>query len=298
MKSLLLNQIVYKAIAEGDAPLVSVQVPITVSVLMSTYAGETAPNLRACLNSIAAQTVRPDQLVLVVDGPVGNEQERVIAAFGEAHKDMELILVRLPVSAGLANAMAVGMQHCNGSYIMRMDSDDLCEPDRLELQKAYAQANPEIDVISSWSEEFFEDGSPSQLKASPVMHQAIVQGLHWRNILVHPTILVKTEAMLRAGGYQPSFGRLEDYDLFVRLALSGARFHVIPKVLVRVRSSLEQRKRRGGWGYALNEIRFRTACLRAGFINWREFVVVTSMYVIFRLASGTMRRRLYALART
>ena len=125
-----------------------------------------------------------------------------------------------------------------------------------------------------------------------------MRALKWRNVIQHSTVFLKADTLRAVGGYQAEYGLLEDYDLFVRLAVHGARFHIIPKVLVRIRSSIDQRKRRGGLRYCANEVRFRTACFRAGFLTAGEFVLVTGMYTVFRLVSGSFRNRLYALART
>ncbi|HSP25523.1 MAG TPA: glycosyltransferase [Saliniramus sp.] len=279
-------------------PLAPVLARPTSSMLMSTYARETAENLEACLASIRSQTVVPDQLVLVVDGPVGADQEAVLARFAQDPGEIQLTVLRLPENVGLAAAMNAGLALCTGMYTMRMDSDDLCEPDRVEKQLAYAAAHPEIDVVSSWSAEFFDDGSPGMIKASPVSHDSILAALRWRNVLVHPTICVRTATLRGIGGYRSCFGLLEDYDLYVRLAQAGAQFHVIPKVLLRMRVSHDQRVRRGGAKYALHEFRFRVEHYRTGFIGLREFILVTSLYSVFRLVSGRLRGRLYSLART
>jgi len=205
--------------------------------------------------------------------------------------------VRLPANVGLAAAMNAGLARCDGDWIMRHDSDDLCTPDRLAVQWDYLRAHPDVDIVSSWSEEFYHDGAAPQLKASPTGHRAVVQALRWRNVLVHPTVLVRAETLRRVGGYRADYGRLEDYDLFVRLAQAGARFHVIPKVLVRVRSSTDQKKRRGGIAYCGSELRFRVACYRSGFLGLWQFLCITPLYLAFRLASGDMKRVLYRLAR-
>ncbi|KAB0267736.1 glycosyltransferase [Microvirga brassicacearum] len=268
-----------------------------VSVLMSTYKFESAANLATSLESIEAQSILPDQLVLVVDGPIGMDQECVIADFIE-RAIIPMTLVRQSTNRGLAEAMNAGLCHCTGDFIMRMDSDDICDNDRLEKQLSYSQNHPDIDVIGTWSEEFFEDGAPPKIKVSPTDHEAIIQALHWRNILHHPTLLIRTSALRRVAGYRAKYGFLEDYDLFVRLALSGARFHVIPKVLTRIRSGIDQRSRRGGLRYLVNDVRFRMECLRTGFLTRGEFLATTLMYSVFRLVSGGFRRRLYALART
>lgn len=275
---------------------------LTVSVLMSTYSGETGSNLNESLASMLDQTLLPDQIVLVVDGPVSSDQERVIEHFvslTRAHSNGVVFdLVRRSSRGGLAIAMNDGLERCTGQYVMRMDSDDVAVRERLSLQIAYATGRPDIDVVSSWSEEFFEDGAASQLKVSPCDHEHVVRALRWRNVLVHPTVLIRASTLRRVGAYRAEFGKLEDYDLFVRLVMASAKFHVIPKALVRVRSSILQRGRRGGWSYVIGEIKFRIWCLRSGFMSLREFIVVTCLYIGFRLVSATARRRLYSLARS
>ena len=270
----------------------------SISVLMSTYAKEKASNLEAALESLWTQTELPDEVVLVLDGPVGADQEEVVASFAARGGRPELVVVRLDANQGLATALNAGLERCRGTYVARMDSDDLCHPDRLALQVAYAQRHPDIDMVCSWNDEFFDDGTKSRLKVAPVGHDAVVRALKWRNVIQHSTVFLKADTLRAVGGYQAEYGLLEDYDLFVRLAVHGARFHIIPKVLVRIRSSIDQRKRRGGLRYCANEVRFRAACFRAGFLTVGEFIMVTGMYTVFRLVSGGVRNRLYALART
>src|SRR5262249_2229778 len=142
----------------------------TISVLMSTYAGESGANLSESLESIYAQTVIPDQMVLVVDGPIGADQEEVLARYAKDLRIAEWTLVRLPTNGGLARAMNAGLEHCTGTYIMRADSDDICEPCRLEVQLAYAEVHPETDVIAGWGTEFYDDGRPDPMKTSSVLH--------------------------------------------------------------------------------------------------------------------------------
>jgi glycosyltransferase involved in cell wall biosynthesis len=269
----------------------------TVSALMSTYAGETATNLKESLESIYVQTVSPDQLVLVLDGPVDVGQEEVIARYAFDSRVANLTLIRLPSNGGLARAMNAGLERCSGKYIMRADSDDICDPQRLELQLDYFRAHAETDLVAGWCAEFHDDGRPERWKTSSVHHDAVARALRWRNVLTHGTVLIRREKLRGIGGYRPDFAMLEDYDLYVRLVLSGARFHVIPKVLYRMRTSVEQCRRRGGLRYCLNEIRFRSSCLRLGFLNTTEFVVVTLIYVVFRLIGVSCRDRLYAFVR-
>jgi len=281
----------------GEDSLLNRTTPATVSALMSTYAGETAKNLAESLESIYGQTLAPHQLVLVLDGPIDDSQEAVIAHYAKDCRIVDLTIVRLPSNVGLARALNAGLERCVGQYLMRMDSDDICDPLRLELQLNYFRDHPEIDIVTTWATDFYEDGRPNVIKSSPTCHDAVVRALRWRNVLVHPAVLVRIEAVRAIGGYRRDFGLLEDYDLFVRLALIGAKFHVIPKSLLRLRASTNQRRRRGGLRYCANDIKFRFFCLRTGFLNAREFFVLTSFYTVFRLIGGVLRDRLYSFTR-
>jgi glycosyltransferase involved in cell wall biosynthesis len=259
---------------------------------MSTHAGESHADLAASLESIFGQTVCPDQLVLVIEGSFDLEQEKVIAQFSCDFRIADLRLVRLPAACGLAEALNAGLERCTGSYTMRMDSGDLCDPSRVELQLAYIAAHPDTDVVASWSEESFGDGLPSKVKVSSVHHDAIIHALRWRNILAHPTLCIRTEMLRRIGGYRSAHKTLEAYDLCVRLALEGARFHVVPKVLMQLRN---QKRSHGKLHTYMNEFRFRLDCLSSGFLNMRQFVIATFV-VLLPSVAGERRRPVYVPA--
>jgi glycosyltransferase involved in cell wall biosynthesis len=265
---------------------------------MATHQGETACNLEASLLSLENQILKPDQIVLVIDGPIDDAQTKLINQFIEKKNDIDFTIISLPKNGGLATALNHGLAACEGDYIMRMDSDDLSLPDRLLLEKSYLDAHPKIDLVATWSSEFYDGDEDLCLKISPTEHDAIVQALRWRNIIAHPSILVRKEALMRIGGYRTTVSLLEDYDLYVRLILKGARFHVIPKVLLRVRTNREQRARRGNLQYFLNECRFRYGCFKSGFLNGRQLVISTALYGIFRLIGTPVRGRLYAMVRS
>ena len=269
----------------------------TVSVLMSTYGQERAENLAASLQSIFEQSVPPKQVVLVVDGPIDERQESVIGSFSNDPRVPHFDVIRTPENRGLAAALNTGLEQCVGTYVMRMDSDDLCLPDRLEVQVQYARRNPQIDVVTSWVEEFFDDLPGTRIKSSPIQHDAIVRALRWRNVLSHPTLFVRTSTLRAIGGYSEKYKLLEDYDLYLRMFLTGARFHVIPKVLVRMRTNSAQNRRRGGWSYFLNDLFFRTNYLRKGVLSIGEYLITVLFYFCFRLAPHGFRRRLYTLTR-
>lgn len=269
-----------------------------VSILMATYAREVASNLYASLESLRIQTRPADQIVLVIDGAIDEAQEKVIATFATLDAPWEFTVLRLQQNGGLARALNAGLGVCTRSVIMRMDSDDICLPDRIQVEVEFLETHPEIGLVASWAEEFYhENPSSTRLRVAPTVHDAVVQALRWRNIIVHPSVAIRAHFLRSAEGYNSKFGLLEDYDLWIRLVLAGVRFHVIPKVLIKSRTGMGLNERRGGWRYVTNEVRFRLHFLKAGFLSFNQFLVVTTLYTGFRMISGSLRGRMYAFVR-
>jgi glycosyltransferase involved in cell wall biosynthesis len=181
----------------------------TVSILMATYHGDQPENLRSALNSMFDQTRVADQLVLVIDGPVSHAHNTVISGF-ERDGRVPMTVVRLPENRGLAFALNAGADACSGDWLLRMDSDDIAAADRVETQLAYARARPDIDVITTWCEEFFDDNDTTRLKSSPITHESVVQALKWRNILCHPSMMIRATTLRSVDGYRTDFRYLED----------------------------------------------------------------------------------------
>jgi glycosyltransferase involved in cell wall biosynthesis len=269
----------------------------TVSVLMATYDNDQPAHFAQALETVFNQTRAPEELVLVVDGPIRSESEQVINEYRDDPRIAQVKVHRLAQNYGLAHALNAGLILCEGEWIARMDSDDLALTDRIQVQLDYAEEHPDADVIGSWCEEFSDERPGTRIKSSPITHGSIVSALKWRNVLVHPTIMVRTAILRRFNGYRTNFEKLEDYDLFVRLVLGGARFCVIPKALVKVRVGSGMMVRRGGLKYCWNEIRFRTFCWRSGLLNIRQFIASTLAYLLFRLSGAALRGYLYGLMR-
>jgi glycosyltransferase involved in cell wall biosynthesis len=265
---------------------------------MSTYRNETASNLAAALESIYVQSEPPAEIVLVVDGPVPGDQDDVIATYESDERIGHLKVLRLAQGRGMALALNAGLECCTGTFIARMDSDDICFPERFAEQWRVIREQPKIDIVGSWSAEFREDPMlVTGLKTPPENHRDIIRALTWRNVLVHPSILVRKEAAERIGGWRPTFGDYADYEFYVRLALIGAVFHMIQRPLVRYRTSLAQRQRRSGRQYAIDELNFRLFCYHNAFISLPKFLLITPIYCLFRLTPPALKEHLYQLVR-
>ena len=268
-----------------------------VDFLLTTYRGETGEHLARALDSLYAQGRPAASIVLVIDGPVGADQEDVIATAATSPHVTALRVVRLPARTGLANALNAGLRICDHEFVARMDSDDISAPDRLELQLAVFATRPELDIVFSWQAEFSE--SPAKLtaiKTAPAAHADIVRRLKWRNVLSHPTMLARRRALTSVGGYEDLY-LLEDYDLYMRMVSAGVRLGMVERPLVSVRTTAAQRARRGGWRHVRSELEFRRRCLRRGNLSPTEFVATTILYTLFRLLPPGLRGFTYRLVR-
>ena len=121
------------------------------SVLMSLYAREQPEYLRQCLASLAAQTLPPNEIVLVYDGGLPESLETVVTSFSAS---LPLKIVRLPQNVGLGRALNAGLEACAHEWVCRMDTDDICHPERFERQLAFVASQPQIGVCGSQIDEF------------------------------------------------------------------------------------------------------------------------------------------------
>ena len=122
---------------------------------MSVYCRETARNLETAVKSMLEQTVPPDELVLVCDGPLTDELNSVIDHISKDSPDT-LKVVRLSENIGLGRALQTGLKHASNELIARMDSDDISCPDRCEKQLLFMKKHPGISILGGTIAEFEE----------------------------------------------------------------------------------------------------------------------------------------------
>lgn len=206
------------------------------SVLMSVYKKDSPEFLKIALESIYdKQTRKPDEVVVVFDGPL---TEALYEVLDEFRKNKESIVKYYPqdVNHGLGEALRVGSEQCSGNYILRMDSDDISAPDRFEKQIAYVEEHSEIDVLGTDIAEF--QISPNEenmrIRICPAKHDDIVAMGKRRNPMNHVSVCIKKEALEKAGGYR-SLLLLEDYYLWLNMIASGCKLANINESLVYVR---------------------------------------------------------------
>lgn len=261
------------------------------SVLMSVYYKEKPEYLQQALKSIwDTQTLKPDEIVIVKDGPLTEELDSIISTFKQS---APVKIIQLEKNVGLGIALSIGIKECKNEYIARMDSDDICKPDRFEKQIKYL--NEGYDVVSCWSD-FFEGDINNIIatKKRPEYHKDIVKLSKRRSPVCHAATMYKKTAVLKAGNYI-HFPFYEDYHLWIRMIMAGCRFYNIQESLLLVRSSYEQIGRRGGYSYLKTEIQAHYDFHKLGFLNIFELIRNISFRIIIRLNPIQVRKYLYLL---
>lgn len=261
------------------------------SVLISVYHRERGEFLRAALESVFDQTILPNQVILVEDGPLTEELYGVIEAFKNAHQTLQV--VSLPENVGLGDALNQGLAHCTYDLVARMDSDDICVRDRFEKQLRIFTKRPDLTVVGSWVDEF--STTPSSIRAIrklPECHSDIALFARSKCPVNHPSVMFRKTDVLAVSGYA-SFYLFEDYFLWARLLNAGYKFHNISESLVLMRTGDGLFARRGGWRYALSEIRLQKQFLKMGFIGRLTFIKNVAVRFSVRMMPNKIRTFVY-----
>ena len=261
------------------------------SVLLSVYKKEQPAYLQQSLDSIFAQTLMPDEVVLVKDGPLTEELDQVIENFCQQYSILKI--VPLAQNQGLGKALNEGLKHCSYDLVARMDTDDIAKLNRFEKQVKIFEKHPELDVVGAWIEEF--EGNTKNIisvRELPSEHSTISEFAKRRCPINHPVVMFRKSAVQAAGGYL-HFPLFEDYYLWIRMLLNGAHFYNIPETLLHFRLSPNMFKRRGGWKYAKDEVRFQQKLLDLGFIGRTQFIKNVCVRFIVRILPNNFRGFFY-----
>ena len=257
------------------------------SVSMCVYGGDNPEWFQIAVRSILDQTAKPDEVVLVVDGPVPEALDAVICQF---RQDPVFRVIRLEKNMGHGEARRTGLQACTYDLVALMDADDISTPDRFEKQlQAFAQ-DPALTIVGGNITEFVEE--PSNLVGARTVFETdgeIKQDMQKRCPMNQMTVMFRKAAVEEAGGYVDWYCD-EDYYLWLRLMLGGGKFCNIPETLVNVRVGKEMYQRRGGMRYFKSEAKLQKWMLQKKVIGFGTFLVnVTKRLIVQVLLPNRIR---------
>ncbi len=246
---------------------------------------DAAETLEEALGSILSQTFRDFEVVAVDDGS-RDETPRLLQAWGRRDPRVRpLLRPRL----GIVAALSEGLAACRAPLIARMDADDRAHRERLARQVAFLEAHPEVAVVGCLVEAFppeeVREGFRIYLEWQNglVTPEDIAREIFVESPLAHPSVMMRREWLARAGGYQ-EHGWPEDYDLFLRLHLAGARFAKVPEVLLWWRERPDRLTRADSRYSVENFLRAKAHYLARGPLTERDAVLIWG--------AGQMGRRL------
>lgn len=259
------------------------------SVAMSVYKSDNPDFFDRALSSITdEQTIIPNEIVLVVDGPVNDEINAVIDKYESKYEIFKVI--RLEQNGGLGNALKIAVENSSNELIARMDSDDVSVSTRFEEQLKYFETNPEIDIVGGDITEFIgEENNIVGKRSVPLSNESIREYMKTRCAMNHVSVMYKKKAVESAGGYQDWFWN-EDYYLWIRMWLNGAVFANTGSVLVNVRVGEEMYQRRGGSKYFESEKGLQDYMLKNKMINHSTYIKnVAKRLIVQKLMPNKLR---------
>jgi glycosyltransferase involved in cell wall biosynthesis len=260
------------------------------SLLIPVYDGDRADHLRRAFRSaVDEQTVRPDEVVIVRDGPVHDELGRCLDEL-RAASPVPVTFVPLPRNGGLGPALDQGLRASRFDVVARMDADDVSMPHRFEVQLPLIAG---ADIVGAGLLEFSGDtGNVVGRRVPPTGPARIRRYARMHDPFNHPTVVYRRRAVFAAGGYG-DLPLMEDYALFARMLAGGARPVNVAEPLVYYRVGATAFKRRGGAGLLRSELRLQREFHRTGFITSPEYVRNVLVRGGYRLVPWWARRAVY-----
>jgi len=262
------------------------------SVLISLYARENPDYVREALDSIVRQTLQPQEILIIKDGPLTRELDEVVDGFA-AEQSSQVRVIAYEENRGLGRVLAEGVEQCRCGIIARMDADDIAKEDRFEKQYRVLMEHPEIDLVGSWIDEFQGDiRHIISVRKVPATTEEIRAFAKKRNPFNHPTVMFRKQAVLDAGNYQEMLW-FEDYLLWINMLLNGSRMMNLQESLVYYRVGPEMFQRRGGLKYVRHEWKLQRQLYDKGFISLGEFFRNGMTRTAVRMMPNSLRGMIY-----
>lgn len=258
------------------------------SVLISIYFKEKPEYLEKALESITdKQTLKPNEIVLVKDGPLTKDLDFIIKKYEDKYPNIFKVIV-LEKNMGLGKALNIGLNNCSYELVARMDGDDISKAQRFEKQLDIFKKFPELSMIGSFVDEFEKEGIIRSKRTVLENNEDIHIGLKTICAFNHPTVMYRKSKVLRAGNYLQDF-ILEDYWLWVRMSMQQCKFYNIQESLLEFRITDGTSKRRGGLKLFISDIKFQKKLLEINFINKKYFIKNIIIWGVYRLIPWKLR---------
>lgn len=215
-----------------------------ISVLISVYKSEKADYLNKSLESVwNEQTLRPNQIILIEDGPLTADLYEVIEKWKGVLGDVLTILTNSK-NLGLTKSLNLGITHVSGDVIARMDSDDISDPRRFERQVAYLEQHPDVDIVGGSLQEFDEENPCLNVRHYPLTHEEACKYIVKACPLAHPSVMMRRSIFDEGLKYDERYRMSQDIKLWYDAILAGYKISNIQEVVLFFRRDGDVFKRR------------------------------------------------------
>ena len=205
-----------------------------ISVLMSVH--NDARFLDSAVKSIRAQSFTNFELLVMDDGS-SDSSPAILAR--HAQQDPR-IRIFTQDNRGLVVALNRLLGEARAPLVARMDADDIAQPDRFALQHSFLQDRKDVGCLGTHADLIDEDGQLlTRAPARGLTHDVIMADARRGIPVLHPSIMLRTDALRAIGGYRTPFRTAQDYDLYLRLA-ETTRLANLPETLLQYRVHAKQ----------------------------------------------------------
>lgn len=262
------------------------------SVLMSLYVKENPDYLRLAIDSMINQTVKPDEIVIVEDGPLTDELYAVVMEYKEKYSDLFKIVVS-EKNIGLGLALNMGLKECRNELVARMDTDDISKLDRCEKQLTVFEKKPELSIVGAYVDEFVENHNEIiSTRKVPLLNDEIYEFAKKRSAFNHPVVMYRKSKVLENGGYS-DLKRNQDVDLFGRMLYKGYKAANIAESLLYFRSNVALNKRRKSWENSKSYIDTIKGFYKMGYSSYKDYMIVAVAQTVMFLCPAKLQNFIY-----
>lgn len=262
------------------------------SVLMTVYEKDNPDYLKKALLSMVKQSKKPDEIILVKDGPITDDLQNIIDRIGKKYPGL-IVQIQLVKNLGLGLALNEGIRACKNELIARMDSDDISLPTRCEKQINEFEKDPSLDIIGCPVIEFVGDIHNKVGKRDvPIDNEAIYKFCRKRDPFNHPTVMYRKSKVQEAGGYS-DLRKNQDTDLWIKMLSHGAVCKNLPEYLLRFRFDENTYLKRKSWMNTKLLIKIRWKAFHSGLCSLADFLEVAVMQTAIYLMPVGFQRFVY-----
>lgn len=263
----------YRRISIGYLMMKKKMINDKYTVLMSVYYKENPDYLNKSINSMLKQTVKPDEFIIIKDGKLTFELNKVIDNYKIKYPNLFKVLSN-KTNLGLGLSLKRGIKESKNELIARMDSDDYSDLTRCEKELCCFAKDSTLGMVGTFEAEFIDDiDNVVSIHRVPENMDEIKKFMHRRCAVLHPTVMYKKSAVINSGNYH-NVPLYEDYDLFARMILKyNVKTYNIQENLYYIRTSKDFYKRRGGIKYAKTVLKFKWGQFKQGYMTWSDFII-------------------------